>query len=180
MMKNDVLVRIYTQPLFELAVESNSLEAVGNELKALAELFQQVPLLVEYLESPSVSRSAKLELIRKTYDKPPSQYLLNFLELVLRKGRQEILPYAWDTFKQLWDDYNQHLEVKAVTAVALTEPQKKALSEKLAKRTGKKVTVKNILDPSVLGGLRLQIGHQLLDATIVSLLSNLKYSLLRR
>lgn len=179
-MKNDVLVRIYTQPLFELAVESNSLNAVGSELEALAKLFQQVPVLVEYLESPGVSRTAKLELIRKTYDQPPSQFLMNFLDLVLRKGRQEILPYAWDAFKQLWDDYNQHLEVKAVTAVELTEPQKKALAEKIAQRTGKKVTVKNILDPTVLGGLRLQIGHQLLDATIVSLLSNLKYSLLRK
>jgi F-type H+-transporting ATPase subunit delta len=179
-MKNDVLVRIYTQPLFELAVESNSLDAIGNEMKALAELFRRVPLLEEYMESPGVSREAKLELIRKAYDKPPSDYLMNFLDLVLRKGRQEILPHVWDAFKQLWDDYNQQLEVKAVTAVELTEPQKKALAEKLAQRTGKKVIVKNILDPSVLGGLRLQIGHQLLDATIVSLLSNLKYSLLRR
>lgn len=178
-MKNEALVRIYTRPLFDLAVESKSIEDIAAEVEALAALFKVVPQLAEYLDSPNVKRSAKLDLLGKAYDRPWSEYFGRFMDLVLRKGRQEILPYAWEAFNRFWDEYRARIDVKVISAVELSENQKQALTEKLAQRTGKNVALKCELDSNVFGGIRLQIGHQLIDATLAGKLSNLRENLLK-
>jgi F-type H+-transporting ATPase subunit delta len=178
-MKNEALVRIYTRSLFDLAVESGKIEDLAAELGVLNDLFKQVPQLSEYLESPNVSRAQKLDLLKKAYDKPWSDYFRNFLELVLRKGRQEILPFAYEAYRRYWDDYLEKLEVKVTSAVELSEEQKQAISRKLTQSTGKNIELECKVDPSVIGGIRLQIGHQLLDATVTGKLAALKEVLLR-
>ncbi len=178
-MKNEILIRVYTRPLFELALETQLLDALGAEVKTLGDLFAQVPMLVEYLDSPNVTRSTKLDLLKQAYGKPLSKPFGSFIDLVLRKGRQEMLPYAWEAFEQYWDDYRQKLEVIVTTAVPLSEDQKQKLILRLAQNTGKKITLKTQLDPLVLGGIRFQIGHQLVDATVAGKLASLKEALLK-
>lgn len=178
-MKNEVLVRIYTRPLFDLAVEGRSLEAVGAEVKTMSELFRNVPLLAEFLDNPNLPRSDKLNTLQKAYDHPWSKYFANFMDLVLRKGRQEILPDVWDVFRQLWEEHEAQLDVTVTSAVELTDQQRRSLEAALAKRTGKKIILKNRLDRSVLGGLRIQIGHELVDATVAGKLQALKEALLK-
>jgi F-type H+-transporting ATPase subunit delta len=178
-MKNEALVRVYTRPLFDLAVEAKTLEATGAEVKTLGDLFQQVPLLTEFLDSPNLSRKAKLETLRKAFDGPPSKYFQNFLDLVLRKGRQVILPDVWEAFRQFWEEHNSRIDVTVTSAVALSESQKRALEAALAKRTGKTIVLKSLLDASVLGGLKVQIGHQLVDATVAGKLRAMKEALLK-
>lgn len=179
-MKDEALVRIYTRPLFDLAVESQSAEATSAEVRILSDLFQQVPLLGEYLDSPSVTRSAKLELLRKAYDRPWSEYFGRFLNLVMRKGRQEIFPHVAEAFEHFWDEYRNRVDVQVTSAVELSESQKQAIMQRLAQRTGKTVELHCNLDPEIVGGLRVQIGHELLDATITGRLKALKEELLRQ
>jgi F-type H+-transporting ATPase subunit delta len=178
-MKNEALIRVYTRPLFDLAVESSQLDLIGREVETLADLFREVPSLAEYLDSPNVSRTAKLDLLKQTYDRPWSEYFANSLDLILRKGRQEILPHIWGVYLQLWDDYRARVDVTVTTAVELSTDQQRALMEKLALRTGKQITLKRVLDPAVLGGMRVQIGHQLVDATLSTQLATLKEVLLK-
>ncbi|TKJ36928.1 ATP synthase F1 subunit delta [candidate division LCP-89 bacterium B3_LCP] len=177
-MKNDALVRIYTRPLFDLAVENKSIESIAAELDVLAKLYEEVQVLREYLDSPNVRGSVKLDLLKKAYAKPWSKYFGNFLDLVMRKRRQEVLPYAAAAFNKYWDDYRSRIDVKVISAVELTGDQKDAISDKLAKRTGKNVILKCELDETLLGGIRLQIGHQLLDATIIGRLASLREELM--
>jgi len=179
-MKNEALIRIYTRPLFDLAVESRQLDAIGADVKTLAELYQQVPNLAEYLDRSNIPRGKKLELLKQAYARPWLPFFANFLDLILRKGRQEILREAWGAFEQFWDDYNQKLDVTVTTAVELMPEQRAALEQKLAAKTGKKITLKSLLDPAVLGGIRIQIGHQLLDATVINMLAGMKQALLPR
>jgi F-type H+-transporting ATPase subunit delta len=178
-MKNEALVRIYTRPLFDLAVENNSLDIVGAEIKTLHELFRQVPLLAEYLNNPGLSQKIKLDVLKNAFDRPWSKFFTNFLDLVMRKSRQEILPDVWEAFRQFLDEYNSQLNVTVTSAVELTEGQKRSLEKALARRTGKKIILKGLLDVSVLGGLRVQIGHELVDATVSGKLRALREALLK-
>jgi len=178
-MKNEVLVRIYTRPLFDLAVETKSLESLGAEVKILDELFRQAPILAEYLDNPNLSRKTKLDTVQKAFDRSWSKYFANFLDLVLRKGRQEILPTVWEAFRQFWDEHNSRLDVIVTSAVELTDVQRRHLEESLSKRTGKTIVLKSRLDASVLGGLKVQIGHQLVDATVAGKLRAMKEALLK-
>ncbi|MBU0519943.1 ATP synthase F1 subunit delta [bacterium] len=177
-MKNDALVRIYTRPLFDLAVESDTIEAIGGELDVLRQLFEQVPVMAEYLDSPNVKRKEKIDLLKKAYEKSWSAYFSSYLQLVLRKGRQGILPHSQKAFTRYWDEYRSKLDVIVTSAVNLTDAQKESISKKLAIRTGKNVTLECKTDPAVMGGIKFQIGHQLLDATVSGKLAALKESLL--
>ena len=178
-MKNDALVRIYTRPLFDLAVESEQIDKIAAELQALSDLFAQVPQLSDYLDGPNVSRTEKLELLKKAYEKSWSDYFGNFLDLVFRKGRQEILPFTLEAFSQYWDEYRSRMDVSVTSAVELTEKQKQQITKKLSDRTGKNVQIQCAVDPTILGGIRLQIGHQLLDATVTGRLAGLREEILK-
>ncbi len=178
-MKNDALVRVYTHPLFDLAVESEKIGTIAVELQTLSSLYEQVPQLSEYLDSPNVSRQDKLDLMKKAFEKPWSDYFDRFLELVLRKGRQEILPFTQEAFTRFWDEYRSRIDVKVTSAVKLTDNQLQSISKKLAERTGKNIELKSSVDPAIIGGIRLQIGHQLLDATVTGRLTALREELLR-
>ena len=179
-MKNEALIRTYTRPLFELAVETRQLDAIGADVKTLADLFGQVPTLAEYLDRSNIPRGKKIELLKQAFSRAWSPLFANFIDLILRKGRQEILPEAWQAFEQFWDDYNQKLDVMVTTAVELAPEQRAALEQKLAAKTGKKISLKSLLDPAVLGGIRIQIGNQLVDATVTNMLSGMKQALLPR
>ncbi len=177
-MKNDALIRVYTRPLFDLAVEGGKLDAIAAELLVMSDLYEQVQQLSEYLDSPNVNRADKVELLKKAYDQPWSDLFTNFLDLVMRKGRQEILPFASEAFQTYWDELRAHLDVTVLSAVDLTEAQKKTITEKLSTRTGKNVELQCEVDPSILGGIRVQIGHQLLDGTVTGRLATLREELL--
>ena len=120
-------------------------------------LFDQVPQMSEYLDSPNVKRDAKLDLLKKAFGTPWSDYFARFIDLVVRKGRQEILPYANEAYVRYWDEYRNRMDVTVTSAVELTGEQVEAISAKLSDRTGKNVTLQCQVDPAIIGGIRMQI-----------------------
>ena len=71
-----------------------------------------------------------------------------------------------DSFAALYNQDNGILPVTAVTAVALNSAQAEKLSAKLANITGKHIELSNRIDPSCLGGVRLDYDGQRLDDTV--------------
>ena len=65
------------------------------------------------------------------------------------------------------------VEAFAYTVIPMTDIQSKKLIEKLENETGKKVILKNIIEPEILGGMKIKIGEKEIDATVLNRLKNL-------
>jgi F-type H+-transporting ATPase subunit delta len=102
---------------------------------------------------------------------------LNLARLLVRKGRTNLAGDIAAAFRQLVDDESGIAHVYARTAVPIDEAELAALTTRLRDRTGKNVVLETEVDPSLLGGIVIQIGDQLVDASTRARLQALRGSL---
>ncbi|MBC8205048.1 ATP synthase F1 subunit delta [bacterium] len=164
-MKEDILLEKYTRALFETAEANNALKAVEAGLKRIDQTFDNLPQLAGFLTSPQVDWKEKLTLA-DTLTKGLSHYLVNFVKLVMEKERHYILPHVGTQFRKMLELRRKREEVQVTTVVPLPDDIKKALKAKLLAGTDKEIILKEEIDPAILGGFKLKIGHTMIDGTI--------------
>jgi F-type H+-transporting ATPase subunit delta len=157
---------IYGESLYSLAAEEKVEKAILDELAVLKQSFTAEPDFIRLLSAPNLSLQERCGILDSSFRDQIQPYLLNFLKLLTEKG---YMRHFADCCKAYRHSYNQDhgiLEVTAVTALALTGDQATRLTEKLAKVTGKTIDLVNRVDPSVLGGVRLDYDGKRLDDTV--------------
>ena len=157
---------VYGEALYELAKEENLSADIGAQLKVLKASFQQEADFLKLLSTPSLTKAERCQILDDSFRGQVHPYLLNFMKILTEKG---YMRYFSDCANAYMDRYNQDngiLPVTAVTAVALSAEQTEKLTAKLAAITGKHVELINRIDPSCLGGVRLDYDGQRLDDTV--------------
>ncbi len=157
---------VYGQSLYELARDESLDEIIGKELEVLRQSFRQEPDFLRLLSTPNLTKAERCQILDDSFRGKVHAYVLNFLKILTEKG---YMRHFSDCCQAYLDRYNQDhgiLPVTAVTAVALTSSQEERLKEKLHRITGKQIALEGRVDPSVLGGVRLDYDGQRLDDTV--------------
>ena len=157
---------VYGESLYELAKEENLTAELGAQLKVLKESFHQEPDFVKLLSTPSLTKAERCQILDDSFRGTVHAYVLNFLKILTEKGYMRYFSDCCDSFAALYNQDHGILPVTAVTAVALTSAQAEKLTKKLADITGKHIELVNRIDPSCLGGVRLDYDGQRLDDTV--------------
>ena len=157
---------VYGESLYELAKEENLARDIGSQLKVLQQSFREEPDFLKLLASPNLTKTERCQILDDSFRGRLNPYLLNFLKILTEKGYIRHFSDCCDAFVSHYNLDNDILPVTAVTAVALTAPQADKLSEKLGRITGKQIELHNRIDPSCLGGVRLDYDGQRLDDTV--------------
>ena len=157
---------VYGESLYELAKEENLTQEIGSQLKILQQSFCQEPDFVRLLASPNLTKAERCQILDDSFRGKVHPYLLNFLKILTEKNYVRYFRDCCDSYVDHYNQDNGILPVTAVTAVALTEVQTQKLAEKLNKITGKQIELHNRIDPSCLGGIRLDYDGQRLDDTV--------------
>ena len=165
---------IYGQALYDLASEENLTAPVLEQMQALAESFRAEPGFIRLLSSFTLSKEERCKILDDSFRGHIHIYLLNFLKLLTERGYMRFFDDCCRTFTENYYADNNMLEVTAVTAVPLTEGQRSALTEKLTAITGKTILLQSKLDPSCLGGMRLDYDGQRLDDTVSHRLDSIR------
>ena len=157
---------VYGEALYELAKSENLSEVISKELAALQESFRQEPDFIRLLSAPNLTKQERCRILDDSFRGSVEPYILNFLKILTEKGYMRYFSDCCDSFAALYNQDNGILPVTAVTAVALSSAQAEKLTEKLAEITGKHIELSNRIDPSCLGGVRLDYDGQRLDDTV--------------
>ena len=157
---------VYGESLYELAKDENLAAEIGAQLKVLNLGFQQEPDFVKLLSTPSLTKAERCQILDSSFRGTVEPYVLNFLKILTEKGYMRYFSDCCDAYAALYNQDNGILPVTAVTAVALSDAQAAKLTEKLTSITGKHVELINRIDPSCLGGVRLDYDGQRLDDTV--------------
>ena len=157
---------VYGESLYELAKDENLTAELGAQLKVLKDCFRQEADFVKLLSTPSLTKAERCQILDDSFRGTVHAYVLNFLKILTEKGYMRYFSDCCDSFAALYNQDNGILPVTAVTAVALSGAQAEKLTEKLAKITGKHIELSNRIDPSCLGGVRLDYDGQRLDDTV--------------
>ena len=164
---------VYGQALYALTKEETCSEAVLNELSALNESFEKEPKFLRLLSAPNLSKEERCGILDESFRDKVHPYILNFLKILTEKGYIRQFSDCCKAFRQLYNEDHGILEVFAYTAIALSDDQKQRLSQKLHAVTGKTIDLINRVDPSCLGGVRLDYDGKRVDGTVEHRLSSI-------
>ncbi len=168
---------VYGQGLYALAKEEALEEAVLQELQLLSEAFSAEPAFLKLLSSANLSKQERLGILDESFRGKVHGYVLNFLRLLTEKGYISQFDRCYKAYRLQYNEDKGILQVRAVSAVPLTEVQTKKLTEKLTAITGKTIDLVSKVDPSVLGGMRLSYSGIQVDGTVQSRLQAMEKSL---
>ena len=168
----------YAQSLFELALEENAVETVESELVSFDRLVEENADFRRLVESPAFSSGDQLRAIEAIARETGASTLTgNFLKVVASNRRLFVLPGMIRRFRQLAAEHRGEIEVEVTSAHPLDDGQRNALSDALGDFAGKSVTMREKVDPAILGGLIVKIGSRQIDTSIRSKLNSLKLAL---
>jgi F-type H+-transporting ATPase subunit delta len=173
----DALARIYAKSLFELAKERGGqglIESTFAELEDIVELARTNPTFSEFLGSRILPADARRDSIRNIFKGRASDLVLNFLLVLNDKGRlAHIIPIV-AAFDHLLQEAFGRVEVDVYTSSPISSQELQLIQDRLRKALGKEPIVHPYTDNSMIGGLKLQIGDQLIDASVATSLRKLR------
>ena len=177
-MKSDVLARRYAKALYDLGIEEN----VGQ--KFLADLHTVVGLMIEseelksIMESPIYDINLKKIILGTLLNKANiSKYIENFLYILLEKDRFQQLPDVLESYHDIINEVAGKATANVISAVELTEVQQKRISEVFSRLSNKQINIETTIDPSIIGGLVVDVEGMVYDGSIKSNLIKFKESL---
>lgn len=167
--------RVYAGALFDVAKEKGKLDSVGAELGQFVDAIEGNRDLQVFLFSPHFTSAEKVEGLRRALSGADPE-LLNFLELLIEKHRMPEIFRIRREFEELWKKENKRIDVTVTSAVELDPAVVAKIGEEIERQTGQKVELASRVDDEILGGIVLQVGNMVLDASIRSRLEKLRKS----
>ena len=172
------LAEVYARALFEAADEGDKLDTVREQLGEFADALGESRDLQVFFFSPYFSTDEKVEGLQKVVT-DSDDTVANFLALLVEKHRMPALFRIRNRFERLWQEENKVLPVQITSAIELDKSTVKNIGDRIGERTGRKVELSSDVDPDILGGIVLQVGNNVLDASIRNRLENLRKQVAR-
>ncbi|MBD8066646.1 F0F1 ATP synthase subunit delta [Devosia sp. PTR5] len=179
--QNSVLTHIarpYASALFDLAQSENQLAQVETGLSDISRLIGESEDFSRYLRSPVITADVKASALNAIIDKAQVNPLVaNFLKLVAKNGRLFALDQIIVGFRELAATARGEMTAEVTSAAPLSEAQASALAETLKAKLGKTVTLNQFVDPSLIGGLQVKVGSQMIDSSLKTKLAAMKIAM---
>ena len=173
-MIESTVAKRYGAALFELALSKQSLVEVGQDLQEIVKAISSNEELLAVLTAPKIPTSRKKEIVAQIFA-GANVDVLNTVLLLLDKKRINEIAGVEAAYKKLAADAQGYAEATVYSTRKLTAAEEAEISLAFGKLVGKsKLNITNVIDASLIGGVRVQIGNYTFDSTIASKLEGLK------
>lgn len=170
----------YAKALLDVAVAGRSVAKLREQVKALAAAWQGSADLRMVFSNPTVTLDERRRVIDALATKfGLERSLRNFLMVLADKRRLRVFGDIAEEFLRRADEHEGILRARVHASSELSMVQKSKLTRQLQQQTGKKIELDVVVDGSVLGGLRIQVGSKVYDATLRTRLDGLRESILQ-
>ncbi|MGB3300847.1 MAG: ATP synthase F1 subunit delta [Phormidesmis sp.] len=157
----------YAQALLSIAQSKDSVDAFSQTAAELLNLLKESDELSAFLSSPIADGKAKKAVLNQILGDEANSQIKNFLMLLVDRGRVYLIEPILQQFQAKVRDLNQTVLAEVISAVELTNEQKETVRQKVQGMTqAKSVELAARIDPDLIGGVVIQIGSQVLDASI--------------
>ncbi|CAB4537141.1 unannotated protein [freshwater metagenome] len=171
---SDTRITAYADAAFAIALAEGDLAEVEDELFRLGRVLESSDELRSALTDQHVPVSRRQQIIEDLLDGKATQTTLAIVSMIVGAGRAADLVKIANELVQRTASNSGQAVAEVRSAVALTDAQLSELTAALKARTNMDIMVKNIVDPSVMGGLVTQIGDSVLDGTVRTRLNQLR------
>lgn len=175
-----IVAKVYSDALFELAIEKQELNQVAEEIQVLKDTFAQNSSLLQFLNHPKVSNDEKIKTIEDIFKGRFSDTTVGFLVIIITKGRYNEIDAITDYFLNEVREYRKIGKASVTSATELTSEQKQKIEAKLLDSTEYVEFIMDYkIDPTIIGGLIIRIGDRVVDSSIKSKIELMKKDLMK-
>lgn len=171
-----VAQRMYARALFEAAEEAGRLDGVAGDLARLAGVLDEVPELRAFLRNPQIEPAGKATVLEEI-SAGADELVRNFVRLAAEKGRAGELAEMNAELAALVARAQNRLAVELTTSYDLTDDAAQSIVETIEKASGRSVDATRSVDPSLIGGIVLQVGSYRADGSVRGRLERLRQEL---
>ena len=169
--------RLYGGSLYDLAAEEQLTGIIMEQMMEIRQLFRDNPDYVKLLGEPSIPQAERIDLIEKAFGAQAERYLVNFIKVLCERNLLGDFGGCCEEFTRRFNADNGISEAVVTSAIALNDAQMTALKEKLEKISGKKISLVQKNDKSVMAGLLVEIEGKQLDGTVASRMTGISKKL---
>ena len=169
----------YAQAIFQIASAADTLEEWSGDLGTLASVLQNQDFST-LLDAPQVSAAQKLKAIRQILNSAIGSLAINFVSILAIRNLVHLVPRVLEEYGRLLDAHRGIERGEVVAAVPLNDEQQRRVSEILENVVGTNVRLAIHVEPSVIGGLIVQIGDRVIDGSLRTRLEEMRRVIVER
>jgi len=162
----EYLDRRYALALYEIAEKNGKVEEYIKELKEILELIKTNEELISVVKHPEITTSQKKRVFKSIFKGKVDDYILGFLLILIEKDRILYLEEKINEMEKIHLERQNILVANVKSVIPLNEDEKSTLIGKLKKMYGKNIILKEKIDKSIIGGLYIRVGDDVIDGTI--------------
>lgn len=165
---------VYAKALLAYGKEIGKLDLLVEQLEAAAAVIREVPGLQLTLESPRIAFQDKASILDKAFKGKLDQVLLNFLKLVVKRGRFDCMRAIVSSSRKMKDEMAGRVQAILTSAEQVDEGTKKSIADRLSALLGRVVSLQSVVDPSIIGGFTVRVGDTVYDASLANQLAQVR------
>jgi F-type H+-transporting ATPase subunit delta len=158
----------YGSALLELAEQHGVLDAIASQVDKLGTLLAQNADFRKLTQTPALSQDDRSGLIDRLFAGKLHELFVKLLHVMNRKGRLSELDATIAAFREQLAQKRGEVTVDAYVATGMDDMTAARVREEIGQSLGKKVTLREHIDESLIGGLKVRIGDQLIDASVAA------------
>ncbi len=166
--------REYAEALFELAAQENLLRETSEGLETVVSALLQTPEYQALLASPAIGKAERLAALDQAFRGKVPEILLAILRMMVSRGHISAVKGMYRDYEEMARRYRGEVTAMVTSAVPLKEAEMVTLRAKLEKKLGQRITLRCREDPSLLGGLRVEVDGRVIDGSIRNKLDEIK------
>jgi F-type H+-transporting ATPase subunit delta len=176
---SQTITKRYAQALFKLSQEFNKIETVRNDIKTILGLIASSSHLEEFLQSPILPFQKRHDIINRILKKGFDKLTHQFVLLLNEKNRLSRLKDICEAFEQMYLVEKGILKVTIASSVALNNRQANEIVKHLRSKLGKEIEPHTFVDPTLIGGIKIQQGDTIFDYSFNAQLERFRKNLIK-
>lgn len=172
-----LVLRPYATALFEIAEEQSATSEFAEQVSIIIGTIDENPEFMQLLLNPKITQNEKIELIDKIFKDKVADEITGILTIIVQKGRQSLLVDILKEFLEMVDEYHGIVKATVTSAVELNNNQLAQIKTKIQSTTDKQIQLHTEVDSSLIGGMIIRVGDNVVDASIAGRLRELKEGL---
>ena len=178
-MNESLIAARYAKALLLTGIEARNLPQLCEDLRLIGSACRAEPRIMQILNSPSVQRETKLQLLEKMFGEKVTPYTMRFAGTLLQRNRQQLLPDILRSFERLYNEHENIRQAVLTTASPVDEAQRQAVVRLLETRCGAHIELTCRTDPDIIGGFVLNVDGDQYDAAVETALRRIQQNLMQ-
>lgn len=174
----EYLDRRYALALYKVALEKGKVEQYIKDLEEICEIIDSNKEFYEVIKHPQISTKKKKRTFINVFKGHIDEELLSFLLILIEKDRILYLREKLNEMRKIDLEYKNTISGMVKTTIPLTDKEFKNLVSTLEAKYNKHVILEQVIDKSILGGIYVRVGNDVIDGTVKSKLEELKDQML--